>query len=122
MVEKPTPAAAPSDLAIIGRYILTPEVFSCLEDLPPGSGGEIQLTDALRKVLDTGDVYGLLFEGTRYDAGSKIGFLKATVDFALQSGALARIRLLEKCRGICLLRGRYRAQGAVAAFPICFQK
>jgi UTP--glucose-1-phosphate uridylyltransferase len=89
LVEKPSLDKAPSDLAIIGRYILTPSVFECLEGLPPGSGGEIQLTDALKRVLDTGEVYGLLFEGTRYDAGSKIGFLKATIDFALESDELA---------------------------------
>lgn len=90
MVEKPPVEDAPSDMAIIGRYILTPAVFDCLDGLPPGSGGEVQLTDALKKILDSGDVYGLLFEGTRYDAGSKLGFLKATVDFALQSDELAR--------------------------------
>jgi len=89
LVEKPSEDKAPSDLAIIGRYILTPSVFKCLEGLPPGSGGEIQLTDALGKVLDTEDVYGILFEGTRYDAGSKIGFLKATIDFALKNHELA---------------------------------
>jgi len=89
LVEKPLSDKAPSDLAITGRYILTPSVFECLEGLPPGSGGEIQLTDALRKVLDTGEVYGLLFDGTRYDAGSKLGFLKATVDFALENVELA---------------------------------
>jgi len=89
LVEKPSEDKAPSDLAIIGRYILTQSVFECLQGLPPGSGGEIQLTDALKRVLDTEEVYGLLFEGTRYDAGSKIGFLKATVDFALESRELA---------------------------------
>ena len=90
MVEKPSAEAAPSDLAITGRYILTPEVFECLDGLPAGSGGEIQLTDALKKLLDGGgEVYGLLFEGTRYDAGSKIGFLKATVDFALDNKELS---------------------------------
>jgi UTP--glucose-1-phosphate uridylyltransferase len=89
LVEKPSADKAPSDLAIIGRYILTPSVFERLHGLPPGSGGEIQLTDALKRCLGTEDVYGMLFEGTRYDAGSKIGFLEATVDFALQSKELA---------------------------------
>lgn len=89
MVEKPAPSEAPSDMAITGRYILTPEVFDCLDGLPPGRGGEVQLTDALKKVLDSGEVYGLLFEGKRYDAGSKMGFLRATVDFALQAPELS---------------------------------
>ncbi len=89
LVEKPDVDDAPSDIAITGRYILTPEVFDCLDGLPPGSGGEVQLTDALKKVLDKGEVYGLLFEGKRYDAGSKIGFLQATVDMALQNPELS---------------------------------
>jgi len=84
MVEKPKPADAPSNLAIIGRYILTPEIFQSIENVQPGSGGEIQLTDALRHQLRNRPVYGLLFEGTRYDAGDKLGFLRATVEFALK--------------------------------------
>jgi UTP--glucose-1-phosphate uridylyltransferase len=83
MVEKPKPADAPSNLAIIGRYILTPEIFHCVESIEPGSGGEIQLTDALKYMLRNRPIYGLKFEGTRYDAGDKLGFLKATVEFAL---------------------------------------
>ncbi|MGA8029042.1 MAG: UTP--glucose-1-phosphate uridylyltransferase GalU [Bryobacteraceae bacterium] len=83
MVEKPKPADAPSNLAIIGRYILTPEIFQCIENIEPGSGGEIQLTDALKYMLRNRPIYGLKFEGTRYDAGDKLGFLKATVEFAL---------------------------------------
>ncbi len=83
MVEKPKPADAPSHLAIIGRYILTPEIFQCIERIEPGSGGEIQLTDALKYMLRNRPIYGLKFEGTRYDAGDKLGFLKATVEFAL---------------------------------------
>ena len=83
MVEKPRPADAPSNLAIIGRYILTPEIFHCVESIEPGSGGEIQLTDALKYMLRNRPIYGLKFEGTRYDAGDKLGFLKATVEFAL---------------------------------------
>jgi UTP--glucose-1-phosphate uridylyltransferase len=83
MVEKPKPADAPSNLAIIGRYILTPEIFHCVEAIEPGSGGEIQLTDALKYMLRNRPIYGLKFEGTRYDAGDKLGFLKATVEFAL---------------------------------------
>lgn len=83
MVEKPKPSDAPSNLAIIGRYILTPEIFRCIESIEPGSGGEIQLTDALKYMLRDRPIYGLKFEGTRYDAGDKLGFLKATVEFAL---------------------------------------
>ncbi|HEY3940054.1 MAG TPA: UTP--glucose-1-phosphate uridylyltransferase GalU [Bryobacteraceae bacterium] len=83
MVEKPKAADAPSNLAIIGRYVLTPEIFTCVESIEPGSGGEIQLTDALKFMLRNRPIYGLKFEGTRYDAGDKLGFLKATVEFAL---------------------------------------
>src|SRR5579875_3756613 len=83
MVEKPKAADAPSNLAIIGRYILTPEIFTCIESIQPGSGGEIQLTDALKYMLRSRPIYGLKFEGKRYDAGDKLGFLKATVEFAL---------------------------------------
>jgi UTP--glucose-1-phosphate uridylyltransferase len=83
MVEKPKPADAPSNLAIIGRYILMPEIFHCIESIEPGSGGEIQLTDALKYMLRNRPIYGFRFEGKRYDAGDKLGFLKATVEFAL---------------------------------------
>lgn len=88
MVEKPQPRDAPSDLAIIGRYILTPDIFVELERTQPGQGGEIQLTDALTRLLDQGPIYGFAFEGTRYDTGDKLGFLKATVQFALRRGDL----------------------------------
>jgi UTP--glucose-1-phosphate uridylyltransferase len=84
MVEKPKPADAPSDLAIIGRYVLTPEIFPILEKQEPGKGGEIQLTDAIRKLLKEEAVYGCLFDGQRHDCGDKLGFLKATVDMALK--------------------------------------
>lgn len=83
MVEKPKAEDAPSNLAIIGRYVLTPEIFSCIEAVQPGSGGEIQLTDGLKLMLRNRPIYGLKFEGKRYDAGDKLGFLKATVEFAL---------------------------------------
>jgi UTP--glucose-1-phosphate uridylyltransferase len=83
MVEKPKATEAPSNLAIIGRYVLTPEIFACIEKIQPGSGGEIQLTDALKYMLRNRPIYGLKFEGKRYDAGDKLGFLKATVEFAL---------------------------------------
>jgi UTP--glucose-1-phosphate uridylyltransferase len=84
MVEKPKTKDAPSNLAIIGRYVLTPEIFSSLESIEPGSGGEIQLTDGLKHALRSRPIYGYRFEGTRYDAGDKLGFLKATVEFALK--------------------------------------
>jgi UTP--glucose-1-phosphate uridylyltransferase len=84
MVEKPKPEEAPSNLAIIGRYILTPEIFHSIESIEPGRGGEIQLTDAMKHLLRTRPVYGYKFEGKRYDAGDKLGFLTATVEFALR--------------------------------------
>jgi UTP--glucose-1-phosphate uridylyltransferase len=84
LVEKPSAADAPSNLAIIGRYILTPEIFTSIESIEPGRGGEIQLTDALRHLLRSRPVYGLKFDGKRFDAGDKLGFLKATVEFALK--------------------------------------
>jgi UTP--glucose-1-phosphate uridylyltransferase len=84
MVEKPRFEDAPSDLAIIGRYILTPDIFAELERTPPGAGGEIQITDAMRALLKKRDFYAVRFEGTRHDAGDKLGFLIATVEFALK--------------------------------------
>jgi UTP--glucose-1-phosphate uridylyltransferase len=89
LVEKPSPEDAPSELAVIGRYILTPDIFEVLGSLPPGRGGEIQLTDAIKVLAERRPVYGMVFEGKRYDAGSKLGFLKATVDFALQDEELS---------------------------------
>jgi UTP--glucose-1-phosphate uridylyltransferase len=84
LVEKPRAAEAPSDLAIIGRYILTPDVFEALERTPRDSGGEIQLTNGIRALKDRRPLYGYRFEGVRHDAGNKLGFLKATVEFALK--------------------------------------
>jgi UTP--glucose-1-phosphate uridylyltransferase len=89
LVEKPAAEAAPSDLAIIGRYILTPDIFDILEKSRPGKGGEIQLTDAIATLLRQRPVYGYLFKGKRYDAGDKLGYLKATVDFALKNPELS---------------------------------
>jgi UTP--glucose-1-phosphate uridylyltransferase len=88
MVEKPKPSEAPSDLAIIGRYILTPDIFKCLEKVKPGKGDEIQLTDAIKALLKRKPVYGFLFEGRRYDAGDKVGFLTATVELGLKNPAV----------------------------------
>ena len=90
LVEKPAPQKAPSNLAVIGRYILTPEVFKTLEETPPGKNGEIQLTDALRALARRGAVYGKRLNGKRYDAGDKLGFLKATVEIGLKRPDLGR--------------------------------
>jgi UTP--glucose-1-phosphate uridylyltransferase len=84
MVEKPKAAEAPSDLAIIGRYILTPDIFEMLDKTPRDAGGEIQLTNGLRALKDQRAVFGYRFSGIRHDAGNKLGFLKATVEFALK--------------------------------------
>ena len=84
MVEKPRPEEAPSQNAIIGRYILTPRIFELIEKLKPGAGGELQLTDAIKALLAYETVYGFTYEGRRHDAGDKLGFLKATVEFALK--------------------------------------
>jgi UTP--glucose-1-phosphate uridylyltransferase len=84
MVEKPPPDQAPSDLAIIGRYILTPDIFEALARTPRDAGGEIQLTNGIRALRRHRRVYGYRFEGVRHDAGNKLGFLKATVEFALK--------------------------------------
>ncbi|HYR86322.1 MAG TPA: UTP--glucose-1-phosphate uridylyltransferase GalU [Terriglobia bacterium] len=88
VVEKPPAAEAPSNLAIIGRYILMPEIFGVLEKTASGKGNEIQLTDAIRLLLEQQPVYAYMFQGTRYDAGDKLGFLKATVEFALRRNDL----------------------------------
>jgi UTP--glucose-1-phosphate uridylyltransferase len=87
MVEKPK-VNPPSRYAIIGRYILPPDIFPVLEKTERGAGGEIQLTDALRELVRAGEFYGYVFEGKRYDAGEKLGYLKATVDYALRHPAL----------------------------------
>ena len=84
MVEKPSIEEAPSNIAILGRYIITPEIFNILENQAPGKGGEIQLTDALQTLSTKEAIYAYNFEGRRYDVGDKLGFLEATVDFALK--------------------------------------
>jgi UTP--glucose-1-phosphate uridylyltransferase len=89
MVEKPPFAEAPSDLAIIGRYVLTPDIFDEIEQTRPGAGGEIQITDAMRSLLKRRPFYAVRFRGTRHDAGDKLGFLIATVEFALKRPDLA---------------------------------
>jgi len=90
LVEKPKLEEAPSNLAIIGRYILTPAIFDMLSSIQPGSGGELQLTDGLRALLKKEKIYGFTFEGKRHDAGEKLGFLKATVEFALKRDDLGK--------------------------------
>jgi UTP--glucose-1-phosphate uridylyltransferase len=89
MIEKPPLSAAPSDLAIIGRYVLTPDIFDEIEATTPGAIGEIQITDAMRALSKKRDFYAVRFEGTRYDAGDKLGFLIATVEYALKHSELA---------------------------------
>jgi len=85
LVEKPSVDDAPSDLAVLGRYVLTPKIFEVLEQTPRGAGGEIQLTDAIRALSGEQPVFGYQFEGTRHDAGTRIGWLKANVALALES-------------------------------------
>lgn len=89
LVEKPSPKEAPSQYAVIGRYIITPEVFEILGTTRPGAGGEIQLTDALRELVKVQPIYAYLFDGVRYDVGDKLGFLQAAVKFALGRPELA---------------------------------
>lgn len=90
LVEKPSLDEAPSNLAVIGRYILTPDIFKVLERQGIGAGGEIQLTDALQELLKKRTIYGYPIKGKRYDGGDKLGFLKATVDLALKNSELSR--------------------------------
>ena len=90
IVEKPKPDEAPSTLAVVGRYILTSRIFHHLENIKPGSGGEIQLTDAIASLLSEEKILAYRYDGVRYDCGSKIGYLKATVEFALRHGEVAK--------------------------------
>lgn len=94
MIEKPNVSEAPSNVAILGRYILTPDIFEILEKQAPGKGGEIQLTDAIEYMLKSHHIYAYEFIGNRYDVGDKLGFIKATIDFALKREEL-RDDLLE---------------------------
>ncbi|CAG9175061.1 UTP--glucose-1-phosphate uridylyltransferase [Cupriavidus laharis] len=109
IVEKPAPEDAPSNLGVVGRYILTPRIFSHLRELKPGAGGEFQLTDAIQSLLGQEQVLAYRYQGTRYDCGSKLGYLKATVEYALKHpevGAGFR-EYLEQ-------RGTYLADGTLA--------
>jgi UTP--glucose-1-phosphate uridylyltransferase len=98
-VEKPAAKEAPSQMAIIGRYVLRPEIFSILQNLPPGRGGEIQLTDGLSRLLHEGKVFGCEFTGDRYDIGDKFGFVRATVAYALKRKDL-RDKLIEYLKSL----------------------
>ena len=89
IVEKPKPGTTPSTLAVVGRYVLTPRIFHHLRTMPPGAGGEIQLTDGIARLLAEENVVAYRFEGRRYDCGSKLGYLEATVDFGLKHPELA---------------------------------
>lgn len=99
MVEKPSREEAPSQMAVLGRYVLTPEIFELLESQGAGAGGEIQLTDAICRLIDTQAVYAYDFEGIRYDVGDKFGFIKATIDFALDRPEL-RDQVMEYIQSI----------------------
>jgi UTP--glucose-1-phosphate uridylyltransferase len=90
IVEKPKPADAPTNLAVVGRYILTPRIFDLLEQIPTGAGGELQLTDAIAALLKEEQVLAYEFKGERYDCGSKLGYLRATVEYALQHEELSQ--------------------------------
>ena len=94
LVEKPAVEDAPSNVAILGRYIITPSIFDILDNTAPGKGGEIQLTDALKTLISKQDMYAYVFEGRRYDVGDKLGFLEATVEFALKREEL-RVSFME---------------------------
>jgi UTP--glucose-1-phosphate uridylyltransferase len=90
IVEKPKPAAAPSNLAVVGRYVLAPAIFEHLERIGHGAGGEIQLTDGIAALMREEAVYAYRFSGKRYDCGNKLGYLQATVEFALAHPALGK--------------------------------
>jgi UTP--glucose-1-phosphate uridylyltransferase len=102
-IEKPTPDEAPSNLAVASRYIFTPDIFEYLEKTPPGKNNEIQLTDAMREMVKTKAMYGLKFNGKRYDIGNKLGFLKTNLEFALEDpeiGETVKIWLKEFAAGL----------------------
>lgn len=100
LVEKPKPEDAPSDLGMIGRYVLTPEIFDAMKRVAPGVGGEIQLTDALKLLLNDQKIYASEFEGKRYDIGNKLDWLKSSIEFALQNDDVKE-DLIEYLDNIC---------------------
>ena len=95
MVEKPEIDKSPSQMAVLGRYVLTPEIFELLETQESGAGGEVQLTDAIKRLMDRQAVYAYDFEGVRYDVGDKFGFIKATIDFALDRDELHKLKKVQ---------------------------
>jgi UTP--glucose-1-phosphate uridylyltransferase len=99
IVEKPKPKDAPSNLAVVGRYLLSPSIFERLENLGKGAGGEIQLTDGIAALLASEPVYAYEFEGKRYDCGSKLGYLQATVEFGMKHESLGP-KFTEYLRGL----------------------
>ncbi|PRR76494.1 UTP--glucose-1-phosphate uridylyltransferase GalU [Clostridium thermopalmarium] len=110
LVEKPSIEEAPSNIAILGRYIITPEIFNILENTPPGKGGEIQLTDALKTLISHEAMYAYDFEGRRYDVGDKFGFLQATVEFALKKPDLREpfLKYLSTLKETSLVKNLYK--------------
>jgi len=88
IIEKPSVEEAPSNIGTVGRYVLTPEIFDCIKETQPGKGNEIQLTDAIKMLMEKEEVYAYAFEGRRYDAGDKLGYVKAIIDFALEREGL----------------------------------
>ena len=90
IIEKPKPADAPSTLAVVGRYILTPKIFDCLEKVKPGKGGEIQLTDGISDLMQHESIFAYRFAGQRFDCGSKLGFMKANVEYALKHAEISK--------------------------------
>jgi len=107
LIEKPKRELAPSNIAIMGRYILSPRIFELLENQRPGAGGEIQLTDAIAELNRNEAVYAYDFEGTRYDVGEKLGFIKTTIEFAMQREEL-RLQLTEYLKGLELTESGLR--------------
>jgi UTP--glucose-1-phosphate uridylyltransferase len=105
VIEKPSPGNAPTNMAVIGRYVLVPGIFPLLESLEPGTGGEIQLADGLGRLAQSGELDGLVFDGVRYDAGDKLGFLMATVHYALKNEILGPsfLRFLKEKLGSSVL-------------------
>jgi UTP--glucose-1-phosphate uridylyltransferase len=95
IIEKPSVEEAPSNIGTVGRYVLTPAIFDCIKETKPGSGTEIQLTDAIKLLMEKEEVFAYAFEGKRYDAGDKTGYVKAIIDFALEKEDLkAEIKCL----------------------------
>ncbi len=104
LIEKPKPEEAPSNIGTVGRYVLTPEIFDCIKETSKGTGNEIQLTDALRILNKKQKIYGYKFEGERYDVGDKFGYMRATLDFALERKDL-KVKLENYLREIALRKG-----------------